>query len=87
MRNRADHFQSRKRAHWLWRTIISLIGLFLIFVGISGYRNGIFWYFSNNPRTGAFGMAPSLGIAGLGSVIFLIGALPWESWLEKKNKS
>jgi|GEM_PF-5564671 hypothetical protein len=77
--------QDRRYGSVILRILISAAGLGLAAFGILGLKNGVWVYKTFSERYGRPTVAFVAEWIGLGLLLFLVGALPWEKWLERRN--
>jgi hypothetical protein len=66
--------------------LLTLAGLGLIGFGVLFLKRGVWMYRTFNFRTGTSSIAFPAAWIGLGILFFLLGALPWPTWLDRKNR-
>jgi hypothetical protein len=55
-------------------------------LGSYGIRHGVIALSSFKARTGTFGVSTTFGLIGIGFVLLLIGAIPWEKLTGKRRE-
>jgi hypothetical protein len=60
------------------RVLTFLVGFGFVAIGLLAFAHGRYWYFSVDPKIGASEGGTSLGLAGTGLVILVLGFFPWK---------
>jgi len=68
------------------RILLIVCGLGMVVFGVLFSRSGVWAYVAFSQRFGRPTVVFSAEWIGLGVVFFLLGALPWSNWLERRNR-
>jgi len=80
--------KSSRSNDWRVRAVLGIFGLCLMLFGLFEYKHGYFWHVSFSERFGRVDFTPALGLVAFGSILLLIGILPWQTisdWLERRD--
>lgn len=68
------------------RVLLIVCGLGMIAFGVLYLHNDVWVYKALNQKFGRPTVVFPAEWIGLGAVFFLLGALPWSNWLERRNR-
>jgi len=68
------------------RVLLALAGVAMIGFGILFIKNGVWMYKTFDFRFGRPAIAYPAAWVGLGILFFVLGAVPWSDWLERRNR-
>ena len=80
------HQREPRKADWKLRALIAAFGLGMMCFGWYGLSHGVIAWSAYNARTGTFGVSTTFGLIGIGFVLLLIGAIPWEKLTGKRGE-
>ena len=81
-KNKRKREEQTQKSSWYLRVFFILIGLLLLLPGVAALKNGALWKIRATSGT-TLGFESAVSFVGMGSILVLIGALPW-NWISKR---
>jgi len=78
--------RDNKNGSLVGRIMLAVAGVGLVGFGVLFLKSGVWMYKTFNFRFGTPSTAFPAAWIGLGILFFLLGALPWANWLERRNR-
>lgn len=82
-KNKRKREEQTQKSSWQLRVFFALIGLLLLLPGVAALKNGALWKTKATSGTATPGFETAVSFVGMGTILVLIGALPW-NWFSKR---